>query len=70
LFKTPYGKAFFHTGHSDGWQNYCVNYPDKEISVILLSNSDNFETATGKILETTIGDTWSPLKWLGYYDQH
>jgi len=70
LFKTPYGKAFFHTGHSDGWQNYCVNYPDKGISVILLSNSDNFETATGKILETTIGDTWSPLKWLGIYDQH
>ncbi len=70
LFKTPHGKAFFHTGHSDGWQNYCVNYPDKDLSVILLSNSDNFETAAGKIMETSIGDTWSPFKWLGYYDQH
>lgn len=70
LFKTSYGKAFFHTGHSDGWQNYCVNYPDKGISVVLLSNSDNFELAAGKILETTIGDKYSPLKWLGYYDQH
>ncbi len=40
------------------------------MSVILLSNSDNFEGAVAKILETSIGDTWSPLKWLGYYDQH
>jgi len=70
LFTTNYGKAFFHTGHSDGWQNYCVNYPDKGISVILLSNSDNFELAAGKILEATIGERSSPLKWLGYYDQN
>jgi CubicO group peptidase (beta-lactamase class C family) len=70
LFNTTYGKAFFHGGHSDGWQNYCVNYPDKGVSVILLSNSDNFETAAGKILDVTIGDKYSPLKWLGYYDQH
>ncbi|MDF2193015.1 serine hydrolase domain-containing protein [Paraflavitalea sp. CAU 1676] len=68
LIKTPHGKAFFHGGHSEGWQNYCVSYPEKGISVILLSNSDNFEGAAGKILETTIGDTWSPLKWLSYYD--
>lgn len=70
LFKTPYGKAFFHGGHTEGWQNYCVTYPDKDISVILLSNSDNFELAAGSILETAIGDTYSPLRWLGYYDQH
>lgn len=70
LFRTSYGKAFFHGGHSEGWQNYCVNYPDKGISVVLLSNSDNFELAAGKILETTIGDKYSPLKWLGYYDNH
>lgn len=69
LFKTPFGKAFFHGGHSEGWQNYCVSYPEKGLSVILLSNSDNFEPAAGKILETAIGDTWSPLKWLSYYDQ-
>ncbi|WP_276480086.1 serine hydrolase domain-containing protein [Paraflavitalea pollutisoli] len=70
LIKTPHGKAFFHGGHSEGWQNYCVSYPEKGISVVLLSNSDNFEPATGQILETAIGDTWSPLKWLTYYDKH
>lgn len=70
LFKTPHGKALFHGGHSEGWQNYCVNYPEKGISIVLLSNSDNFELAAGKILATTIGDSWSPLKWMGYYDQH
>ncbi len=65
-FKTKHGRAFFHTGHDFGWQNYTVAYFDKGIGVVLLSNSDNFESAAREIAEKTIGDEYSPFDWLGY----
>jgi CubicO group peptidase (beta-lactamase class C family) len=68
LFQAPaVGKAFFHTGHSEGWQNYCVIYSEKKIAIILMSNSDNFEPVADKILNLSIADTQSPLEWLGYF---
>lgn len=69
LFETSDGgKAYFHGGHDDGWQNYCVVYPEKKTAVILMSNSDNFEPSADKILNLTIRDTKSPLEWFGYFD--
>ncbi len=65
-FDTPYGRAFFHTGHGPGWQNYTVTYPDKGIGIVLLSNSDNFESVAQEILEKAIGDVITPFGWLGY----
>jgi len=65
-FNTKHGRAFFHTGHDFGWQNYTVTYIDKGIGVVLLSNSDNFESVAREIVEKTIGDEYSPFDWLGY----
>lgn len=69
LFETDSGKSFFHGGHTEGWQNYCVAYPGKKIAVVLMSNSDNFEPVADKILDVSIKDTQSPLEWSGYFDQ-
>ncbi len=69
LFESAGGPAFFHSGHSEGWQNYCVVYPKKKIAVVLMSNSDNFEPVADKILNLTIKDTESPLEWYGYFDK-
>jgi CubicO group peptidase (beta-lactamase class C family) len=65
-FDTPYGRAFFHTGHGGGWQNYTVTYADKGIGIVLLGNSDNFESVAQEILEKAIGDVYTPFGWLGY----
>lgn len=70
LFETTAGKAFFHGGHTEGWQNYCVVYPKKKTAVILMSNSDNFELAADKMLSLSIRDTQSPLEWHGYFDKN
>ncbi len=69
LFQSSHGKAFFHSGHSDGWQNYCVAYPDKKIAVVLMSNSDNFERVADKILDSSIRGDRAPMEWLGYFDR-
>lgn len=66
LFQSPYGKGFFHTGHGEANQNYAVAFPEKGIALIMLSNSENFETVSAELLKTCIGDTYSPLKWLGH----
>ncbi|MBN1813048.1 MAG: serine hydrolase [Anaerolineae bacterium] len=65
-FDTPFGRAFFHTGHGLGWQNYTVTYADKGIGIVLLSNSDNFESVAQEIAEKAIGDVHTPFGWLGY----
>ncbi len=65
-FDTSYGRAFFHTGHSIGWQNYTVTYADKGIGIVMLSNSDNFESIAEEIAKKAIGDIYSPYDWLGY----
>jgi CubicO group peptidase (beta-lactamase class C family) len=65
-FDTSYGRAIFHTGHSFGWQNYTVTYIDKGIGIVMLSNSDNFESVAEEIAKKAIGDTYSPYDWLGY----
>jgi CubicO group peptidase (beta-lactamase class C family) len=65
-FDTPYGRALFHTGHSLGWQNYTVTYADEGIGIVLLANSDNFESVAQEIVEKAIGDVYTPFGWLGY----
>ena len=65
-FDTPYGRAFFHTGHGPGMQNYTVTYLDAGIGIVLLSNSDNFESVAEAIAQKAIGDIYSPYDWLGY----
>jgi CubicO group peptidase (beta-lactamase class C family) len=65
-FDSEHGRAFFHTGHDFGWQNYTVTYPDQGIGVVLLSNSDNFESVAPQVVQKAIGDTRSPFDWLGY----
>lgn len=68
LFQSPYGKGFFHTGHGDANQNYAVAFPEKGIAVVLLSNSENFESVSAQIVKICIGDTYSPMRWLGHLD--
>ena len=65
-FDSEHGRAFFHTGHDFGWQNYTVTYLDQGIGIVLLSNSDNFESVAREIVEKAIGDRHSPFDWLGY----
>lgn len=66
LFFTDYGKAFFKEGHGNGWQNYNVNFIDKKISIIIMTNSNNGEKIFKDLLEKIIGDTYTPWKWEGY----
>jgi len=66
LFDCSVGRAFFHTGHDLGEQNYTVSFLEQGIGVALLSNSDNFESVAGEIVEAAIGDVYSPFTWLGY----
>lgn len=68
LFESPYGPAFFHGGHGEANQNYFVAFPKKGISVVLMSNSENFESVSDAILEACIADHYSPLTWLGHFD--
>jgi len=66
VFESEAGRAFFHTGHDFGWQNYTVTFRDRGTGVILMSNSDNFESVAREIAAVAIGDTFSPFDWLGY----
>jgi len=65
-FDSEAGRAFFHTGHDLGWENYTVTYLDKKIGIVLFSNSSNFESIAERIVRQAIGDYHSPFEWLMY----
>jgi hypothetical protein len=65
-FDTPRGRAFFHTGHDAGWQNYTVTHFDVGTGVVFFSNSDNFESVARELVATALGEEGSPFDWLGY----
>ncbi len=66
LTKTPYGKAVFKEGHGEGFQHYSILFPEKNIGVLLISNSDNAESIFKDLLELTIGDVYTPWEWENY----
>lgn len=66
LLKTPYGKGAFKEGHGEGFQHYSIIFPEKNIGIIILSNSDNAESIFKELLEVAIGDTFTPWKWENY----
>ena len=67
LLQCKYGKAFFKEGHDDAWRNYNINFIDKGISIIIMTNSANGELIFKELLETLIGDIYTPWKWETYF---
>lgn len=66
LLQSPFGLGAFKEGHDEGFQHYSILFPDKEIAVVILSNSDNAESIFKELLEIAIADTYTPWKWENY----
>ncbi|NMH26769.1 serine hydrolase domain-containing protein [Flavobacterium silvaticum] len=66
LLTTPYGTGAFKEGHGDGFQHYSILFPKAGIGIIIMSNSDNAESIFKELLETAIGDTYTPWQWENY----
>ncbi len=66
LLKSKYGWAFFKEGSDNGWRNYNINFKDKGISIIIMTNSDNTERILMELLARIIGDVYTPWKWERY----
>lgn len=71
VLQSPYGRAFFKEGNDNGWQHYCIAYPDKQIAVFIMTNSDNGDRIFKYLLEISIADIYTPWEWENYipYDQ-
>lgn len=63
LLQSPYGPGAFKEGHGEGFQHYSIIYPERKTAIIILSNSDNAESIFKSLLETSIGDIYTPWKW-------
>lgn len=67
LFFTPYGRAFFKEGHFDqGFRNYVVMFDQRRKGIVILTNSSNGEGMFKELLETLLGNTFTPIEWEGY----
>jgi serine-type D-Ala-D-Ala carboxypeptidase/endopeptidase len=71
VLKSPYGRAFFKEGNDDGWQHYCIAFPEKRIAVLIMTNSDNGDSIFKYLLEYAIADKYTPWDWNNYipYDK-
>ena len=66
IFDCKNGKAFFKEGNGGSWRNYNINFIDKGISIIILTNSENGETIFQELIETLIGKSCIPWRWQGW----
>lgn len=66
IIETSHGRAFWHAGHTDGWRNYFIYYPRRDLGIIILSNSERFESVASIITFIAIKDSASPFEWLGW----
>ena len=66
LLQSPYGTGAFKEGHGDGFQHYVILFPKQKTAIVILSNSDNAESIFKQLLETAIGDTFTPWYWENY----
>lgn len=65
VFTSPFGKVFFKEGHDDGWQHYCIAFPDRKSAFVIMTNSDNGESIFKELVEKLTGVT-IPWRWEGY----
>jgi len=63
LLQSPYGTGAFKEGHGDGFQHYSIIFPKAGTGIIIMSNSDNAESIYTELLETAIGDIYTPWRW-------
>lgn len=66
LLQSPHGFGAFKEGHSEGFQHYSIIFPERQIGVIIMTNSDNGESIFKALLELTIGDIYTPWQWENY----
>ena len=66
LFTAAYGPVFFKEGHADGWRNYAVCFERKHSALIVMTNSANGEGIYKELLETVLGDPFTPIEWEGF----
>ena len=66
LLKSPYGWGAFKEGHGDGFQHYCIVFPETGTGIVIMTNSDNGESIFKDILEIAIADKYTPCKWENY----
>ncbi|UXP32143.1 beta-lactamase family protein [Reichenbachiella agarivorans] len=66
ILKSPYGYGYFKEGHGEGFQHYSILFPEKNIGILLMSNSDNAESVFKEILEIGIKDIYTSWYWEDY----
>ena len=66
ILQSPYGPGAFKEGHGDGFRHYSIIFPKVGTGIIIMSNSDNAESIFKDLLETAIGDTFTPWYWENY----
>jgi len=66
LLQSPYGVGAFKEGHGDGFQHYTIIFPKPGTGIVIMSNSDNAESIFKELLESAIGDSFTPWYWENY----
>jgi len=71
LLRTPYGWGVFKEGRGDGFQHYSIIFPENDLGVLIMSNSDNAESIFDQLLIVALADSFTPLEWEGFvpYDR-
>ncbi|MDX1470845.1 MAG: serine hydrolase [Flavobacteriaceae bacterium] len=65
-FETPYGKAVFKEGNGSGFQHYTILFPEADMGLMILTNSDNGTSIYQIVNDIAIKNIYTPWEWQGY----
>lgn len=66
VYTSPHGKIVFKEGSDDGWNNYAALAEDKNVGVLIMTNSSNGKGIMKYLADAVLGDTCMPWYWQRY----
>ncbi|HEY0179003.1 MAG TPA: serine hydrolase domain-containing protein, partial [Dokdonella sp.] len=66
VYDSPYGRAWFKSGHDDGTNNLMLAFPERRSAIVILSNSSNGESVFKYLIDALLGETCMPWFWENY----
>ncbi len=65
-YRSPLGPAVFKEGNDDGTNNFCIWFTERELAIVMLSNSSRADRMFVHALDAIAGKACLPWFWMNY----
>jgi CubicO group peptidase (beta-lactamase class C family) len=63
LQQTEDGRAFWHAGYNPGFKNFTLAYPETQMGIVIMTNSDSGAALWEPLLHASLGGEYPLFAW-------